>query len=127
MATIRQKLTHAYYDFQSFRRRWMCACRYALDRSTIDDAYDLYLHAQFVTGKWNIETLSESDVLAMAVAKWGNHPELPDLVTRACVHVATTWLESADDKRLAEHSALAVVSLYADDAKLPFINDAKGR
>jgi len=96
--------------------RYAMAWRYATGNITPEDAWTLWRECEDITGYHDLEGLSETSVLEQAIDRYGDRPELPELVNRACSRVASKWNSSGDTAAAAEDWAHDLIAEYATDA-----------
>jgi hypothetical protein len=95
-------------------KRVRLAYRYATDRLTEDDAYDMSRAAMRVSGRYPLAEFNVSDTLERAREKYGDEPALEELVRDACDRVWNKWDgDSGETAGAAEDWALDLVRSYA--------------
>jgi hypothetical protein len=87
--------------------------RYANQRMTHDDADTIRYECQLVGGMYPLECFTYIDVLGSATERFGDTPELPELVRRACEHVASKWCGTGDTTGAARDWAMDLMQEYA--------------
>lgn len=87
-------------------------------RLTQDDAENLIILAEPIAGWHPIITLTVEDVLARTLLRYKPHPQLPDLVSRACRRVSTKWIDSHDTLNEATEWCLDLIAEYAVDEQI---------
>lgn len=103
------------YQLRFWLRRCATAWRYAIGRTTDTDEWNLFHYAEERLGQYSLEGLSERAVLDQAVERYGDHPELPELVSRACSRVADKWNSDGHLTGAAEDWAFDLIAEYAAD------------
>ena len=122
--TIKTKMFMLRYHAGNIARRCGRAIRYAMGRSTIDDAWQFHHDSQNITGFRCLEGLSEHSVLDALFDQYGNNPALESFVTRACSRVADKWNSSDDIASAAEDWAVDLVREYATEAGISLMKES---
>lgn len=104
-------------------KRVRLAYRYATDRLTEDDAYDMSRAAMRVSGCYPLAEFNVSDTLERAREQYGDDPALEDLVRDACDRVWNKWCgDSGETAGAAEDWALDLVRSYAADRGIKLVD-----
>jgi hypothetical protein len=112
---LKQLLARYSWQAREVRRRYATAWRYAHNRITVGDGWDMLHAAENRVGAYALEYLDESSVLESAYDRYGPNPEIDVLVTRACQRVAHKWNSTGDLQGAAEDWAFKFIATYAAD------------
>ena len=110
------------YHLRSRYQRVRRAVRYALGRTTPDDAWSFYLECEDITGYHGLEGISENTVLEQCIERYGDMPELPRLVAEACSYVSRKWHSSGDTCSAAEDWAFELIRQNAIDENVVLVD-----
>lgn len=89
--------------------------RYAWETMTENDAHDLVYDCTIFSGRYSLEELDRQSVLEQCRERFGDHPELAQVVTDACERTWSKWDSSGDLTGAAEDWAMRLVQEYAAD------------
>lgn len=110
---IRSWLDRHRWNWRWRLKHWRRAWRYAMNRSTYNDGWDLFHDAEHITGYYALEGLSREDVLNTARERYGDVTGMEELAQRACERVASNWDSTGDMTGAAEDWAFDLIAQYA--------------
>ena len=100
---------------QVYRSRVLRGFRYALGRTTEDDAFTLLSEAERLVGCYSLETISTTDVIDYARESFVEGPELEIAADAAARRVSHKWDSFSDLRSTATDWAMDLVNEWADD------------
>jgi hypothetical protein len=104
-------------------KRIRLAYHYATNKLTEDDAYDLSRACMRVHGVYPLVEFCVEDTLNRAREKYGDVPELEELVRDACGRVWNKWSgDYGDTSGAAEDWAMDLVRDYARDRGITLVD-----
>lgn len=118
---IRMSIRQAYWRGQSHARRALRGARYAIGRTTKDDASHMLWEAQSLVGCWPLCCVSTGDVLERARDFYADHPALDEICDDAASRVASKWNDSGDSTSAAVDWAMELVERYASERGVDLI------
>lgn len=120
------KLARAWRDlrwrFIHRRNRLAMGWRYAWETMTENDANSVAYDCALIAGVYPLESLDRENVLEQCRERFGDHPEMADMVTGACERVFSKWNSTGDSASAAEDWAMDLVQGYASDGGIT-LND----
>ena len=108
-----RSLSPVAWRLRSRCHRLAVAARYALGRSTIDDAWQMFHDAEHITGFRTLEGISTDGVTQQAFERYGESPQIAALAEKACRRVADKWSGNSDITNAAEDWAFDLIEEYA--------------
>lgn len=96
--------------------------RYGFGRMTQDDAEWLLCDAKHVAGLYPLEWLAVDTVLEQARDRWGEHPALTEMASRACSRVYDKWSCDGHNASAAEDWAMDLIADYARDRGIKLVD-----
>lgn len=114
MNRLMQRLRIIHWDLRQRKNRIAIGWRFAWGTMTEDDAHNMAYECATLAGRYSLEELSRDSVLEQCRERFGDVPELPELVADACERVWSKWDSSGDLTGAAEDWAMDKVLEYAE-------------
>lgn len=100
------------------KRRLAMAWRYGWETMTEPEANEMAYDCALVAGIYPLESLDRNSVMEQCIDRFGETPEMAELVADACERVFSKWNSTGDSASAAEEWAIDKVVEYAEERSI---------